>query len=274
MHQASVGFHCPECARAGRQRVYHGPAAMVVRPVVTQVLIAINVAVFLIGAVVDGAGAVRGETGRFGTTFSSVARLWQHGSSVDEIYLRSLPGTHGIGVGNGQWWRLVTSGFIHYGLLHLAMNMWALWILGRLVESLAGRGRFAAIYGVSLLAGSLGALLVTPDSFSAGASGAIFGLMGAVFLAGRAQGIALRDSPLLNVLIINLVITFAIPGISVGGHLGGLVGGGLSGWLFFDLARRPGVDKRLPWALAAVVAAGCVVAAVVYASRHLPPLNG
>jgi membrane associated rhomboid family serine protease len=274
MHQASVGFHCPECARKGSQRVYHGPAAMYVRPVVTQVLIAINVAVFLLGAVVDGAGAVKGETGRFGTMFSSVARLWQHGSSVDEIYIRAVPGTHGIGVGNGEWWRLVTSGFIHYGLLHLAMNMWALWILGRLVERLAGRSRFAAIYGVSLLAGSLGALLVTPDSFSAGASGAIFGLMGAVFLAGRAQGIALRDSPLLNVLIINLVITFAIPGISIGGHLGGLAGGAVSGWVFFDLARRPGVDKRLPWIAAAVVAVACVGVAIVFASGHLAPLNG
>lgn len=260
MHQASVGFHCPECAKAGGQRVYRGAASLRTPPILTQILIGVNLAVFLVGVAMAGGDALAGQITDLHVDFGLVAK--------------GVVGTpqswSWVGVGEGEWYRMVTSGFLHYGVFHLAVNMYALWILGNAVENLGGRLRFGMIYAVSLLGGSLGALLLSPGDLTAGASGAIFGLMGAIFLAQRAQGISMRESPLLGVLLINLVITFGVGGISIGGHLGGLVGGAISGWLLFDLGRRPGVDKRLPLALCAAVAVACLVGGVVFATNWTP----
>jgi membrane associated rhomboid family serine protease len=148
--------------------------------------------------------------------------------------------------------------------------MYSLWILGRAAEQYAGRLKFGIIYGVSLLAGSVGSLVMEPQALSAGASGAIFGLMGAMFLAFRAQGIPLSRSPLMPVLILNLIITFSVPNISIGAHLGGLIGGAIAGWAFFDLARRPGLDKRIPYALCGALSLALVVGAVVFAGSYTP----
>ncbi|QXC63131.1 rhomboid family intramembrane serine protease [Aquihabitans sp. G128] len=256
MHQASVGFHCPECTKQGKQKVYQGIGSLRVRPILTQVLIAINVAVFLVGVAVDGSGAIGGDSGRMQIDFGLIAKAFDRGQF--------------IGVGEGEWYRLVTAGFLHYGLIHLLLNMYALWILGNAVENLGGRLRFGVIYGVSLLAGAFGALVLSPGSLTAGASGAIFGLMGAIFLAQRAQGIGFRDSPLLWVLLLNLAFTFGIPGISIGGHLGGLVGGAAAGWILFDYGQRPGVDKRLPLAACGAFAVLCVVGSVLFANGWMP----
>lgn len=260
MHQASVGFHCPECTKQGKQKVYQGIGSLRTRPVLTQILIAVNVAVFLIGLAMDGKGALTGDSGRLQIDYGLIAKF-SSGSFT-------FPG---LGVGEGEWYRMVTSGFLHYGLFHLALNMYALWILGNAVESLGGRLKLGLIYGVSLVAGSLGALLLSPGSLTAGASGAIFGLMGAIFLAMRARGVPFRDSPLLNVLILNLVITFAFAGsISIGGHLGGLAGGAAAGWILFDLAERPGFDKRLANGACAALGVLCLVAGVVFATGWTP----
>lgn len=269
MHQASVGFHCPECVKAGKQQVISGPGAFgIVRPLLTQVLIGINVAVFAIGMVVERSNVLGGDvSGSFHEKLALVAHVWVRGNT---LFDGPAPGTQEIGVGAGEWYRLVTSGFLHYGIFHLAVNMYALWILGTVTERLAGRLRFGIVYGVSLLAGSLGALLLSPDGFTAGASGAIFGLMGALFIAERAAGIPFRSSGLLPVLVLNLVITFGIPGISIGGHLGGLVGGAISGWVLFDLARRPNIDRRVPYAICGALALACVVGAIVFASGYQP----
>lgn len=267
MHQASVGFHCPECVKSGKQKVIAGPGAFQSRPVLTQVLIALNVAVFLVGVVLDGAGAFQGDNGKLSRSFGLLAHAWQRGES---FYTGAVLGSHEVGVGGGEWYRMATSGFLHYGIIHLAFNMYALWILGRSVEHLGGRLRFGVVYATALLGGSLGALLLSPGSITAGASGAIYGLMGAIFVAQRAQGVSFRNSPLLGILMLNLFITVAIPGISIGGHLGGIVGGAAAGWLLFDLARRPGMDKRLPFALCGVLAAACVAIGVVFASGYTP----
>lgn len=264
MHQASVGFHCPECTKKGAQKVYHGVAAIRQKPVVTQVLIGINVAVFLLGLALSGdvAGYVSGDVTNFHVDFAAIAKFFV----VQGGQVFQLPG----GVGDGEWYRLVTSGFLHFGIFHLGVNMWALWILGQSVEQFGGRLRFGLIYAVSLLAGSFGALVVTPDALGAGASGAIFGLMGALFLALRANGVPFRDSPLINVLVLNLIITFAIPGISKGAHLGGLAGGALAGWLLFDLARRPNVGDKVAYGVCGAVCVGLVVASVVFATGYNP----
>lgn len=225
MHQASVGFHCPECTRAGAQRVYT-PQALRTAPRLAQVLIGINVAVFVLGVVLTGGSALSGRSelindgGLIAATPNFVGTL--------------VP----VGVGDGEWYRILTSGFLHYGIIHLGFNMFALWVLGQFLEPSIGRLKFGLIYVVSLLGGSLGALLLTPDALTAGASGAIYGLMGAALAVQRSRGIGFRESGLVSVLVLNLLFTFAVPGISIGGHLGGLVGGFVSGWILANLPAR------------------------------------
>ncbi len=131
----------------------------------------------------------------------------------------------------GEWWRLLTSGFVHYGLMHLLFNMAILYQLGSQLEPALGRFRFGLIYVAGLLGGSLGALALSPLALTGGASGAVFGLMAASLVVLHSRGANLRQSGLPTLLVVNLLITFVVPGISIGGHLGGLVGGGLAGWL-------------------------------------------
>jgi len=255
-----VGFHCPECAKTGKQQVYVGLQSLETRPVVTMALMAANVAVFVIGFLMVRSGDyLSGSATQFHVDFASITYMYTDGL-----------GHYSGGVGGGEWYRLVTAGFVHFGIIHLAVNMYSLWILGRAAERYAGRLAFGMIYGVSLLAGSLGSLLLEPNALSAGASGAIFGLMGAMFLAFRAQGIPFSKSPLLPVLFINLFITFSIPQISKGAHLGGLLGGAIAGWLFFDLARRPGLDKRVPYVLCGALAVAMIVGSIVFATGYQP----
>ncbi len=132
----------------------------------------------------------------------------------------------------------MTGAFLHGGLLHLGFNMYVLWILGPQIEQLLGRGAFLAIYGVSLLAGSFGALLIDPFVPTVGASGAIYGLFGAAVVLQRRQGINPLSSGLGMIVGINLLLTFAIPGISIGGHLGGLAGGALAGTMVMEAMTR------------------------------------
>ncbi len=260
MHQASVGFHCPECAKKGRQQVYQGIPSLRTKPVLTYVLIGINVAVFVLGIVLGGSGSLTGGSDRLMSDYGLIAKYGVRGYIVP-----------GLGVGEGEWYRMVTSGFLHYGIIHLALNMYALWILGQAVEHIGGRLRFGLIYATALLAGSFGALVLSPDALTAGASGAIYGLMGAIFVAQRAQGIPFRNSPLLPVLVLNLVFTFGLAGISIGGHLGGLAGGAAAGWLLFDLPRqRRDLPSWLPGALCGAVMVACLIGGVVFASGYTP----
>lgn len=261
MHQASVGFHCPECTKAGSQKVYQGMASLQTKPMLTMILIGINVAVFLAGVAMEGSGSLGGVQGRLHLDFGLIA-AWSAPTSAG-WYLWG-------GVGHGEWYRMITSGFLHYGIIHLAMNMYILYLLGRALEPATGRLRLGLIYTVSLLAGSLGALVLTPGALTVGASGAVFGLVGALFMAHRAQGMSFRDSPLLGFLVLNLIITFGLPGISIGGHVGGFIGGAFTGWLMFDLARKPGMDKRLPIGLAVFAGVACLAGGIVVASAWVP----
>jgi membrane associated rhomboid family serine protease len=128
------------------------------------------------------------------------------------------------GVANGEWWRLLTAAFLHHGPIHLALNMVALWLIGGPLEQMLGHGRYLMLYIVSGLAGSAGALLVEPRAITVGASGAIFGIIGALLVV-EYQRTGTIVGPALSLLVVNLAFTFFIPGISIGGHLGGLVGG-------------------------------------------------
>lgn len=179
-------------------------------PRVTYALIAINVAVFLAESNFTLNGQPTGKVYEEGALFGS---------------LRGVPT---LGVAHGQWWRIITSGFMHENLIHIGFNMWVLYYLGMMLEPAIGHLKFGTIYVVSLLTGSFGALLVTPHSPTVGASGAIFGLMGAAAVEMRARQIPIMQSGVGALILINLVISFTLPGISWGGHIGGLIGGAVA----------------------------------------------
>lgn len=217
---------------------------------VTRVLIAINVLAF----VAELASGSSGALGRGGG--SVVVR--------GDLYAAAIDVKH-------EYWRLITSGFLHAGFFHILLNMWALWWLGSMLEPALGRVRFAVIYGVALLAGSCGALLAQPNTPVLGASGAVFGLFSAAFVELRARGVDPLAGGIFGsiggVILINLVFSFAVPGIAWGGHLGGLVGGALAG-----LALRLGDRYRsdaLGYAGALVVAAVAVAGALAAAHAAL-----
>jgi membrane associated rhomboid family serine protease len=168
-------------------------------------------------------------------------------------------------VADGDWWRIVTAGFLHAGLLHIAFNMYFLYFMGRLLEPAIGKLRFGLIYFVSLLGGSFGALVASPNAVTVGASGAVFGLLGAAILVMRSRGISPMQSGLGMTLILNLGITLAVPGISIGGHVGGLASGGVVAYLLFEVAdRRPQMRRTVTVACALLglaLAAGAIAIA-------------
>jgi membrane associated rhomboid family serine protease len=226
MTHAAVGIRCPVCAGKATPLQRAG-FTMPHAPLVTYSLIMINVAVFALTNQVGGGG------GAFGFGSADLNSLGQR------LVL------FGPAVAHGQDYRLLTAAFIHYGVLHIAFNMYALFILGTAFERYAGHMRFAVVYFTAALAGSFGALILTPHSATAGASGAIFGIMGALLVFERQRGIALLQSPIVGWIVINLIITFSIPGISIGGHVGGLIGGALAGFALSDYGRSHMAYGRL-----------------------------
>ncbi len=130
------------------------------------------------------------------------------------------------------------SGFLHDGILHIAFNMFFLYIMGQMLEPAIGHVNFAVVYFVSLLAGSFGALLFTPDAVSIGASGAAFGVLGALIVVAYYRGISIWQSGLGLTLVINIVFSLSVPGISIGAHLAGVVGGAICGWMIVQLGER------------------------------------
>ena len=243
MTPTSVGMRCPECARE-RTKVRTIRSAPDL-PSVTRMLIAINVLVFIAetatGTPLGGAGA-----GGYGTVFI-------HGA----LFGPSIAISH-------EYWRLLSAGFLHDGLLHILFNMVFLYIMGPMLEPAIGRIRFAAVYLASLLAGSFGALLFQPNVPTIGASGACFGILGALIVIAHYRGISIWQSGLGVTLLINIVFTVSFSGISLGGHLGGTVGGGLCGWALVQIGerrRQPG----LALAACALVAVLSIVGAIAVA---------
>lgn len=160
-----------------------------------------------------------------------------------------------------QWYRLVTAGFIHFGIFHIAMNMLLLYQLGTLLERAIGSARLVALYTACLLTGSLGVLLVDSGGITGGASGAVFGLMGAAAIGMHRRGINVFRTGIGTTLMLNLVLTFAIRGVSIGGHLGGIAGGLLCGFVMFAPPWRP-LPKWAGWATPLAVAVLAVAASV------------
>jgi membrane associated rhomboid family serine protease len=243
MTTTPVGMRCPECAgqrtkvRTMRTITAHGYRA-------TQALIVINALVFL----TEGSSAF---------------------SITGAVHLSSTVFYHGLLFSpflkdNHEYYRLLTSGFLHVDLLHIASNMYVLYWVGRLLEPAIGVRRFTAIYFTGMLTGSLGVLLVSPLNATAGASGAIFGLMGAAFTEAQQRGVETVRNQLVILIILNLIITVSLPGISIGAHVGGLVGGGLAtlGFQQGDRAR----SRVLGWAVCGGIAAAAVVGSILAAN--------
>jgi membrane associated rhomboid family serine protease len=254
MTTTPVGMRCPECAKQ-RTKVKR-MRDMATVPQVTYALIAINVAAFLAEGNLSFNGQPSNSVYSEGALFGS---------------LRGVPG---LGVAHGQWWRIVTGGFLHESLLHIGFNMYILYILGLQLEPVLGRVRFGVVYGVSLLTGSLGALIVTPHAVTVGASGAVFGIMGAFAVELRARQLPLMQGGLGGVgglILINLVISFTLPGISWGGHVGGLIGGALVAVLLQlgDRRRVPSLALAACVVLGLAAAGACVVSAK--SSEELEP---
>ena len=177
-------------------------------------------------------------------------------------------------VASGEWWRLITSGFLHASLIHIGSNMLALFFIGRALEPALGSLRFGLIYFVSLAAGSLGVLALEPDSLSLGASGAIFGLMGAFVVIARDRGISVMQSGIGPVILLNLVITFTIPGIAIGAHLGGLIGGAGIAFLMVEMDRRRIGRGPAPFAAVALTSfAALMIVAILLARSKYPSVG-
>jgi membrane associated rhomboid family serine protease len=242
MTPTPVGMRCPECSR-DRTKV-KTIRTLPSTPIVTQTLIALNVIVFFAET---AAGAPLGGGGG-GVIFN---KGFLYGPFITQ---------------NHEYWRLITSGFLHDGLFHIAINMLSLYFVGSVLEPAIGRVNFAAVYLASLLAGSFGALLFQPDVPTVGASTAIFGIFGALILVARNRGIPIWQSGLGIVLVLNLLFSVSFKGISIGGHLGGLVGGLIAGALVIELAER----RRLP----ALAVLGCTVIAVVSVAAAIAVAGG
>jgi membrane associated rhomboid family serine protease len=234
MREAAVGHQCVECVREGNQSVRQAQAplggAAVAKPRVTWALLIANVLVFGLQSI--SAGQVVND----------------FAVSAQHIYV-------------GEWWRLITGAFLHSGVFHIAFNMWALYVIGPELERRLGSVRFAMLYLLSAIGGSVAIYLF--GNVAVGASGAIYGLFGALFVVAKRLGYDARG--VLWLIGINIVMTFVLPGISWQGHLGGLVTGTLVAVAF---AYAPAKNRTV----VQFGAAAAVLVALVLLVTQLPPL--
>lgn len=271
MNAASVGFHCPMCAgtvpigRARGSRIARRPTGWrdleAGQTPVTRALVFVNVVVFLLtlvagGSISSGGGDLTIDYGLVGYGRIRTGFLIDH-----------------IGVAEGEWWRIVTSAFLHGGIIHLAFNMFLLWMIGHQLERNYGPGRYLGLVLGSLTAGSLGVMLLDPLALTVGASGAVFGLMGATVALQVRRGISPWSTGIGSLLLVNLLFTFARPNISIGGHLGGLLGGLALGWAV-DEADRRGSGRAVGSAVPVVFTMGCAAVTIWAAGRWWDPLLG
>jgi membrane associated rhomboid family serine protease len=239
MTPTPVGMRCPECSREKTQ--VRTMATLYGAPVLTYVLIGINVVLF------------------FGSRSAREAYY-------DLVLIAGPITTPDSGLAHGELWRPITGAFLHargsFGFIHIGFNMYLLWILGNLLEPSLGKWRFGAIYFVSMITGAFGAILLSsPGTYTVGASGAVFGLMGAGVVFLHARGIDPMQSGLGPTILINLLFPFLFPGlnVSIGGHIGGLLGGFLAGWIVTRMAERRS-SPLLPVLACAVIGAIALVA--------------
>ena len=209
---------------------------------VTKAIIAVNVAVFIMTEFVSRQGS----------------------TSVNQANL----GLNPFFIQDGQWWRLITAGFLHFGVIHIAFNMLILYRLGETFENTLGPWRYSGLYLVCLLGGGAGSLLLDPiNSLSGGASGAVFGLAGAAVVALRQRGVSFNNTQWGPLLVVNLILTFAIKDISKGAHLGGLIFGVVAGAILMHPRRRGRSLAQDLLVLGSMIGLALVLAFVIADSR-------
>ncbi len=245
MHSASVGFHCPVCVAESGQQV-HTPSDLQFQPQATLALIALNVVTFFV----------------------------QQSSTITDRGFVS-----GFTVAQGEWWRLVTSGFLHTSLFHIGFNMYLLWILGPQLERAFGKVKFLLIYFGSMLGGSAAVTFFNWPSGAIGASGAVLGLAGAMGAIYRIRGFDVRQSPVFGLVVLNLalpiltsVVDLGFGRISFWGHLGGMLGGAALAAVLVWLPERGTLPENIavPAAFGAVAVFG--ILGLVGAELMLTPI--
>lgn len=230
MSQASIGHHCPSCRAEGNQQVYTPRNMPGDGITVTKALVAINVFAYL---------AQLGSDGRL----SSWGLLF--GPAVDQ----------------GEWWRVVTSAFLHGSIMHIGFNMYALWLFGNAVEEGLGKARFLMVYLAGLLGGAFAVLAFDFGAPTLGASGAVLGLAGALSAVLWSRGVSITQTSLGFVLAVNLALPLLVGGISFWGHFGGIAAGFAAGWLLSWLPTRFGQTQQV-----AMVAVGALCVALMAAT--------
>jgi membrane associated rhomboid family serine protease len=256
MTAAAVGHQCPDCVAEGRHsqraaRTAFGGSLAGRAAYVTRTLIGVNVLVMVASVATGGRGAIAG--GGMGGLLGGRTPLTDWGC------------VFGYGIAAGQWWRLATAMFLHFGVLHLLLNMYALWILGRDVERVLGPLRFTALYLLAGLGGNVAAYLFAPPVVpTAGASTAVFGVMAAVFVILRRQKLSV--APILPVILINVIFTFTVANISVAGHLGGLAVGAIVAAI---MAYAPANRRALVQGVGCALILAALIALAVYRTAAL-----
>ena len=263
MNSASVGFQCPSCLKEGAKsvrtaRLPYGGVRVANPTLVTMVLIGINVAVWL---------AIQADGG-------NSSKLADHLALTPDRGIGSFDPATGTatlvdGVAHGAWWQIATSAFTHVSLIHIALNMMALYFLGPPLEQVLGRARFLTLYAVSGLTGSAAVMLFSdPHGGTLGASGAIFGLFGALAVVALKVGGDFRN--VLTLIALNLAFTFTVPGISWQGHIGGLVGGTL---VALAMVYAPKKQRALVQFGAAALIAVAALALIVVRAHDLASIT-
>ena len=270
MVDAAVGFQCPECTKEGARQMRQGLLPYGGIPsrdprLTSIVLIVINTAIWLLLSGVHSLGD------RLGLVPRGVCLAANDPASYYPGVLKAACVANGdnwaAGVASGAWWQVVTSVFTQVNVIHLLVNMVSLFIIGPILERVLGRVRFLAVYAISGLAGSATVMwLTSPEASTVGASGALFGLMGAILLMSyKARG---NYRQVLIILGANIAFTlFYVGTISWQGHFGGLVGGLLAGWIiaYAPRARRSQIQLYGLSAVTIVVVAAIVARAVMLA---------
>ncbi|MCW3007590.1 MAG: Rhomboid family protein [Solirubrobacterales bacterium] len=256
MTPTPVGMRCPECSRQTTKtrtaQTLRGAGAAAAQA--TKALIAINVVMYLLEIATGGGGLTGGVSGPLIEHLSLIGRLPDGGT---------FAAPHFVGVAEGDYWRLITSGFLHESFIHIGFNMYLLWILGQMLEPVIGTVRFLAVYFTALLGGSFGALLLEPHAVTLGASGAVFGLMGFAFFELRSRGIDPFRAGIGWLIVLNLALGLVLNGVSIGGHIGGLVAGSLCA-LAFQQAQKMR-QPSLAFVACGVISVVSIVAAIVVA---------
>ena len=237
MKQASVGFHCPECVKAAGQRVYT-PQNLQFQPLVTQAIIAVNILAYL-------------------------AQQSVPGLTTDGLLFGPI-------IAEGEFWRLLTSGFLHGSLFHIGFNMYLLWMIGPELEKAFGKVKFLLLYFGALFAGAAAVTFFNWDAPTLGASGAVLGLAGAMAAVYQIRGFSFRQSPVYGLVVLNLALPILTAFVNIGfgrisfwGHFGGMVGGAAIAAVLIYLPERGIIPKNMAVAAAAAAVAGFAILGLV-----------